>query len=95
LPAVAKHFIISYQKLQGKITAVVTSATALDEPIIKQVLDKAKQMTSFQVQLNNEIDPSIIGGFILNVGDLQINASIANQLKILNNSLTNTNTSLK
>jgi F-type H+-transporting ATPase subunit delta len=95
LPAVAKHFIISYQKLQGKITAVVTSAIALDEPIIKQVLDKAKQMTSFQVQLNNEIDPSIIGGFILNVGDLQINASIANQLKILNNSLTNTNTSLK
>jgi F-type H+-transporting ATPase subunit delta len=95
LPAVAKHFILSYQKSQGKITAVVTSAIALDEPMIKQVLDKAKQMTSFQVQLNNEIDPSIIGGFILNVGDLQINASIANQLKILNNSLTNTNTSLK
>ena len=89
LPAVAEHFILSYQKLQGKITAVVTSPFALDEPMIKQVLDKVKQMTSFQVQLKNEIDPSIIGGFILKVGDLQVNASIANQLRILNNSLIN------
>ena len=89
MPAVAEHFILSYQKLQGKITAVVTSAFALDESMIKQVLDKVKQMTSFQVQLKNEIDPSIIGGFILKVGDLQVNASIANQLRILNNSLIN------
>ena len=95
LPAVAEHFISSYQKSQGKITALVTSAIALDEPTIKEVLNKAKHMTSFQVELKNEIDPSIIGGFILNVGDLQVNASIANQLNTLKNTLTKTSTSLK
>jgi len=95
LPAVAEHFISSYQKSQGKITALVTSAIALDESTIKQVLNKAKQMTSFQVELKNKIDPSIIGGFVLNVGDFQVNASIASQLNALNNSLTKTSTSLK
>ena len=45
------------------------------------VLSKVKQMTgSENVTINNTIDESIIGGFILRVGDLQYNASIANQL---------------
>jgi F-type H+-transporting ATPase subunit delta len=95
LPAVAEHFIASYQKAQGKITAVVTSAIALDESTIKQVLNKAKKMTDFQVELKNEIDSSIVGGFILNVGDLQIDASITNQLKTLSSTLTKTSTTLK
>ena len=46
-----------------------------------KVLSKVKQMTgSENVTINNTIDESIIGGFILRVGDLQYNASIANQL---------------
>jgi F-type H+-transporting ATPase subunit delta len=52
-------------------------------------------MTDFQVELKNEIDSSIVGGFILNVGDLQIDASITNQLKTLSSTLTKTSTTLK
>ena len=44
-------------------------------------------MTNFQVELENKIDTSIVGGFILNVGDLQVNASVTNQLKNLRNTL--------
>ncbi len=47
-----------------------------------------KKITDFQVELKNKVDPSIIGGFILNVGDLQINASVTNQLEALSNTLT-------
>ena len=88
LSAVAENYISRYQKSQGKITAVVISAISLNESTIKQVLNKVKQMTDFQVQLKNVIDPSIVGGFILNVGDLQFNASVTNQLKALSNKLT-------
>jgi len=88
LAVVAENYIISYQKVQGKITALVTSAIPLDELTIKEVLNKAKKMTDFQVELKNKVDPSIIGGFILNVGDLQINASVTNQLEALSNTLT-------
>ena len=87
LSAVAENYIIGYQKAQGKINAVVISAIPLDELMIKQVLNKAKKMTNFQVELENKIDPSIVGGFILNVGDLQVNASVTNQLKNLRNTL--------
>jgi F-type H+-transporting ATPase subunit delta len=33
------------------------------------------------IELNTEIDPAILGGFILRIGDLQYNASIANQFQ--------------
>ena len=87
LALVAENYIASYQKAKGKITALVTSAIPLDELTIKEVLNKAKKMTDFQVELKNKVDPSIIGGFILNVGDLQINASVTNKLDVLSNTL--------
>ena len=91
LSMVAKNFIDSYQKIKGKITATVTSAVPLNNQVINEILDIAKKMTDLQVELKNNIDPKIIGGFILNVGDLQINASVANQLENLGSTLTKTN----
>jgi F-type H+-transporting ATPase subunit delta len=88
---VAKNFIDSYQKIKGKITATVTSAVPLNTQVINEILDIAKKMTDLQVELKNNIDSKIIGGFILNVGDLQINASVANQLENLGSTLTKTN----
>ncbi|HEU4790146.1 MAG TPA: F0F1 ATP synthase subunit delta, partial [Flavobacterium sp.] len=37
----------------------------------------------------NTVDPSIIGGFILRIGDQQYNASVANRLQILKRELSN------
>jgi len=91
LSMVAKNFIDSYQKIKGKITATVTSAVPLNTQVINEILDIAKKMTDLQVELKNNIDSKIIGGFILNVGDLQINASVLNQLENLGSTLTKTN----
>ena len=41
--------------------------------------------------LENIIDPSIIGGYILKIGDMQYDASIAHQLKSIKTRLTKTN----
>jgi F-type H+-transporting ATPase subunit delta len=48
---------------------------------------KAKQMTTLEVEIENKIDPSIVGGFIINVGDKELNASISSQLESLNRRL--------
>ena len=48
---------------------------------------KAKMMTTFEVEIENKIDPSIVGGFIINVGDKELNASISNQIESLNRRL--------
>ncbi len=80
-----------YQSLlntqNGVVKALVITATPLDNSLEKLVLAKAKTLTPFQVILENKIDPSIIGGFILRVGDQQLNASVANKLQNLKREL--------
>tara|TARA_R100000353_G_scaffold142975_2_gene102160 strand:+ start:181 stop:720 length:540 start_codon:yes stop_codon:yes gene_type:complete len=81
LDAVAKSYIDLYNDSKGVKVANETTAVPLSEELEKKVLAKVKELTgSESVTLENTIDASIIGGFILRVGDLQYNASIANQL---------------
>jgi len=46
-------------------------------------LAKAKELTGKDVTIKNIVEESIIGGFILRIGDIQYNASIANKLNKL------------
>jgi len=81
LGGVAESFINLYNEAKGVKVAHVTTAVALSSELEGQVLAKVKEMTgSDNVTIENEIDESIIGGFVLRVGDLQYNASIANKL---------------
>jgi F-type H+-transporting ATPase subunit delta len=78
---VAESYINLYNEAKGIKVAKVTTAVPLSDTLEQQVLAKVKEMTgSTSVTLENIVDTSIIGGFILRVGDLQYNASIANQL---------------
>lgn len=82
LGAVASSYINLYNESQGVKIANVTTAVPLSPELEAKVLAKVKELTgSDNVSLRNDIDPNIIGGFILRVGDLQYNASIANQLQ--------------
>ncbi len=69
-----------FDQSRGIELATVTTAIALTDDLKKQVLAKAKALTGKDVEVENIIDESILGGFILRVGDIQYNASIANQL---------------
>ena len=46
-------------------------------------MEKINQITSKKVSVENKVDPSIIGGFILRVGDKQYDSSINGQLNLL------------
>lgn len=77
---VAKSYIDLYNEVQGVKVATVTTAVPLSSELEGKVMSKVKELTgSEKVTLNNEIDPALIGGFILRVGDIQYNSSIANQ----------------
>ena len=81
LNQVAQSYISLYNESKGVQTAKVISAVPLNSDLEAKVLAKVKTLTgSDRVQIENVIDETIIGGFILRVGDLQYNASIANQL---------------
>lgn len=81
LGGVALAYVDLYNDSKGVKTATVITAVTLTQEIEAKVLSKLKEMTgSENITINNTIDERIIGGFILRVGDLQYNASIANQL---------------
>lgn len=89
LGGVANSYVDLYNQAKGVKVAEVTTAVPLSSELEKKVLAKVKEMTgSDSVTLQNKIDESIIGGFILRVGDLQYNASIANQLDTIKREFT-------
>ena len=77
---VAKSYVDLYNDEQGVKVATVITAIPLSSELESKVMAKIKELTgSEKVTLKNEVDPAIIGGFILRVGDIQYNTSIANQ----------------
>mgnify|MGYP006191272841 FL=1 len=91
LDQVAEQFIAIYQVQQEKQTLLVTTAIPLTATLQETILSKAKELSSAKLTLSSVIDLSIIGGFILRIGDLQYNASVVQKLDTLKKELTQTN----
>lgn len=90
LGSVAKNFIELYNNEQGVKVANVITAVPLSSELEAKVMAKVKELTkSEKVTLKSEINPEIIGGFILRVGDIQYDASIVNQFRKLKREFTN------
>jgi len=80
LPNVAESFIALYKQDKGAQIAIVTTAVPLNKDLETKILAKVKELTGKEASLESIVDESIIGGFVLRVGDLQYNASVASQL---------------
>ncbi|WP_010521321.1 ATP synthase F1 subunit delta [Aquimarina agarivorans] len=90
LPDVALSFIALYEQDKGSQVAIVTTAVPLTEVLEKEILAKVKELTGKDAALESVVDENIIGGFILRIGDLEYNASVAGQLAGLKMSFNDT-----
>jgi len=84
LPAIAEQFHAAYNEYKQIGVATVTTAVPLDDALraeIRAIVQKLYNKSS--VNLKEKIDTNMIGGFVLNVGDRQIDASLKNKLKSL------------
>ena len=88
LNEVALKYIILNEDLKGEGVAYVTTAIPLTTDLEKKVLKQVAQLTGNEVTIENKVDESIIGGFVLRVGDLQYDASISNKLNNLKREFT-------
>jgi F-type H+-transporting ATPase subunit delta len=61
----------------------VTSAVALDEEVVKSLGDRISEQTGRQVDLTAKVEPDILGGIVLRVGNSILDASIRNRLEQL------------
>lgn len=83
LENVAKKYSELYDAMRETQVAKVTTAVPLTDALKAKVLEKVKELTGKVSELENIIDESIIGGFILRVGDLEYNASVSSKLNNL------------
>ncbi len=86
LAEIALEFINQYKENKKILTAVVTTANGIDDVIRKKVMEIVKGVSNSDVMLEEKINASIIGGFVLRVGDKQIDASILRKLNNLKQS---------
>lgn len=84
LPAIAKEFHNAYNEYKGIRKATITTAVPLDAKLKAEFEQLVKNLSNkTQVELLEKIDKEMIGGFVLNIDDKQIDASIKNKLKAL------------
>ncbi|WP_196885653.1 ATP synthase F1 subunit delta [Aureivirga sp. CE67] len=83
LDIIAERYISLADTLAGKQEATVTTAVALTAELEAQILAKVKEITGNEATLVSIVDPEVIGGFILRVGDVQFDATVASKLKAL------------
>jgi F-type H+-transporting ATPase subunit delta len=79
----AIEYINMYDVKNNIVKATVVSASALSETNKKEMIADIHAVTGGTIKLDAKVDPSLIGGFVLTVGDRQIDTSIANDLKKL------------
>ena len=80
LDGIAHGFLNLYRINKGIEEAVVTSAEKLSDAQREEIREKLKGITGNSIEITETIDPSIIGGVKIRVGDKQYNGSIAYQL---------------
>ena len=80
LPAINQQARTMFNELRGRVEAAVTVADELTPSLEKEVQEKLKSVLGKDVILSVKIDPEIIGGMIVKVGDTVYDTSVSNQL---------------
>lgn len=83
LPEIANEFVDQYKKLKHISTVKVRSAAPLSDATLQRIREKleSSKSTDEKVELVTEVDPSLIGGLILEFEDQIYDASIAHKLE--------------
>ncbi|MEO6175931.1 MAG: ATP synthase F1 subunit delta [Flavobacterium circumlabens] len=89
LEAIAVEYSKVFDQSNGVEIAKVTTAIPMDAALEAKVLAKVATLSDKKITIENIVDPAIIGGFILRIGDQQYNASVANRLQVLKRELSN------
>ena len=65
------------------LPVTVTSAIELDEAIVRDLGKQIEHQTGQQVELSSRVDPDVLGGMVLQVGNMVLDASVRNRLEKL------------
>lgn len=90
LPEIITAFVSQYKHLKGIQIVKLTTAMPVSDSVKAAIVQQVKQSENIQqLELQEIVDPSIIGGFVLQTGDKLIDASIAYDLKTVSRKFEN------
>jgi F-type H+-transporting ATPase subunit delta len=76
-------FNVLWEEEHRQLRVEVTTAVPLDESIVKEIGERIGEQTDHEVDLSSHVDPDILGGIVLRVGNFILDASIQNRLNQL------------
>ncbi len=81
LAEIAEEFIFLYNTKMGYQDATVTTTFPLDDNLRSSFAEIIKSVTGNKAELHEKVDKSILGGYILRMGDKQLDESVSSHLK--------------
>lgn len=83
LCAISNEFISLYRQHHSIDKVVVTTSVPLTPDLREKMIRKIKERTGNKVSLTEKVDPDLIGGYILQIGDRMMDNSVRSKLKAL------------
>jgi F-type H+-transporting ATPase subunit delta len=65
------------------LPVTVTSATELDEGLVQEIGKRIEEQTDRRVDLSAKVDPDVLGGLMVRVGNMVLDATVRNRLEQL------------
>jgi ATP synthase F1 delta subunit len=84
---IRREFEDLWRKENKLLDVTVTSAIELDPAVLEEIGGEIEKQTGQAVQLESRVDDSILGGLVLQVGNMVLDASIRNRLEKLRKSI--------
>jgi F-type H+-transporting ATPase subunit delta len=81
LSGMARMYIDLYKKVKGIKIATLKTAAPIDKETREELVRMIRKTFNAEIELHEETDKELVGGFVLQVEDQQMDASIAGQLK--------------
>lgn len=88
LPQIAASFEAQLKEYRGIVPITLISAVKLEDSTKNGILAKVQAAVNGTLEVTEEIDSSLIGGFMVRMGDVQIDASVSSQFNNLKQRLT-------
>ena len=65
------------------LPVTVTSATELDSGLVDEIGARIAEQTGRRVELSSNVDPDVLGGLMVRVGNMVLDATVRNRLEQL------------
>jgi ATP synthase F1 delta subunit len=84
---IRREFDELWKKANRRLDVTVTSAIELDPGVVGKIGEEVERQTGEKVELSSEVDDGILGGIVLRVGNMVLDASIRTRLEKLRKSV--------